>query len=176
MFLTWNKLFVTMNRLRPVSLFLVVLLYAVCAFSQEPRVPPGFTEDNTENILITTINFDEISFPDDNSIMISPNRYANVSFYAAGTNTWLTHLRALSYPNSLIVGIVSQFPDPGGTYPIFSVNNLVIDFARPSQDVSFWWGRDGTYSSGTIEIYDENLQLVTTRFRLICRARGWASR
>ena len=65
MFLTWNKLFVTMNRLRPVSLFLVVLLYAVCAFSQEPRVPPGFTEDNTENILITTINFDEISFPDD---------------------------------------------------------------------------------------------------------------
>ena len=94
--------------------------------------------------------------------MISPNRYANVSFYAPATNTWLTHLRSLSYPNSLVVGILSSFPDPGGYYPIFSVNDLVIDFARPSQDVAFWWGRDGTYSSGTIAIYNESFQLVTS--------------
>lgn len=38
----------------------------------------------------------------------------------------------------------------------------MIDFAQPAKDVFFLWGTDRTYLNGTIEIYDENLQLVNT--------------
>lgn len=111
----------------------------------------------------SVISFDDISFPDDNSILISPNRYPGVSFYSSGAQTWLTHLRSLSPPNSLTVGISATFPDPGtDIYPIYSVNSLVVDFAQASKNVSFWWGVDGSYNSGTISVYTDNYQLVTT--------------
>ncbi len=45
---------------------------------------------------------------------------------------------------------------------IYSVNNLVINFTQPSKDVSFYWGFDGAYNSGTIEIYNEADQLVNS--------------
>ena len=50
-----------MNKLLPVGLFLLFLLNGSPTFSQDDlRVPPAFTEDQTENIVLTTINFDEI--------------------------------------------------------------------------------------------------------------------
>lgn len=137
--------------------FLLLLSCTQFVLTQNPKFPVGSTEDQTQNISVTNINFDDIVFSVDNSIPIAPNRYAGVTFYAVGTQTWLTRFNSFSWPNSLIVGYTSVFD-----YNIYSVNNLVIDFTVASRDVSFWWGADGTYSTGAIEIYNDNLQLVTT--------------
>lgn len=126
------------------------------AQGQHVRTDADPPQDDTENLILSSINFDDIIFSADNSIRISPNRYAGVSSSASSGDTWLTRFRSLSYPNSLIVGYVGTFD-----YNIYSVGQLVIDFARPSSDVSFWWGVDGD-PSGTIEIYNENLQLVNS--------------
>lgn len=104
------------------------------------------------------INFDDLIFSDiDNSVVISPNRYAGVAFYSPNAQTWLTHFRRYSYPNSLIVGNMYA-----GSYDIHSVSSLHIDFAQAAQDVSFIWGTDGGYNSGQVYIYNESNQLVTT--------------
>ena len=128
-------------------------------------------EKNTENLfqpefgikrllepsVLSTINFDDIIFNQTNSIAIQPNRYAGVSFYAQNTQTWLTYSFRYSNPNSLIVGYTSPF------YPdIFSVDNLTIEFVEPAKDVAFFWGQQGYYGSGTIQIIDINNQPVTT--------------
>lgn len=83
----------------------LVHLFDQSALSQNLRTPGLLPENSTENISATTINFDDFLFPQvDNSYPISPNRYAGVSFYGPGyyTQTWLTHLRSWSYPNSLV--------------------------------------------------------------------------
>ncbi len=123
---------------------------------------------NIDNILepsLTQINFDEINFPDDNSITISPNRYANISFYSpfAGNNTYLTHVTSYSYPNSLIVGFTVYNPQTN-FYDIYSNDRTVVEFAHPSRDVSFLWGRmsNSNHSVGWIDIYDPDNQLTAT--------------
>ncbi len=82
--------------------------------SQTPKVSSIFSFDKTENIsadelrkkqkensntievedlfspTVTFINFDDLIFNNDNSIAISPNRYAGVAFYSPyNTNTHL---------------------------------------------------------------------------------------
>ncbi len=52
--------------------------------------------DDTENLILSSIYFDDLIFSADNSILISPNRYAGVSFSASGADTWLTRFRSLS--------------------------------------------------------------------------------
>ena len=117
---------------------------------------PGVDQDGWD-VTVSTLNFEDIIFSVDNSIAISPNRYAGVTFSASGSQTWLTRLCSLSYPNSLIVGYSGGFD-----YNIYYVASLVIDFSQASKNVAFWWGPDGTYSSGTIEIYNESYQLVNS--------------
>lgn len=125
-------------------------------------MPLSPTTDSTENLLVTSINFDDIIFSDNNSIIISPNRYAGVSFYSPfiGNNTYLTWFRRVSPPNSLIVGYSVYNPQTGYN-DIYSVDRMYVDFAQPVRDVAFLWGTDGAYSTAAVEIYDENYQLVT---------------
>ena len=39
---------------------------------------------------------------------------------------------------------------------------MFVDFTQPAKDVAFSWGRDGYYSTGTIEIYNESFQLTNS--------------
>lgn len=61
-------------------LWLTFQFFNQSVFAQNPTVPSGTTGDQTQNIALTTITFDDIIFSADNSIPISPNRYAGVSF------------------------------------------------------------------------------------------------
>lgn len=163
--------------------FSLLQLFNQSVLSQNPVSPNKPVRDDTENItaddlqkttknlfqsdlgiksllepsVITTINFDDLVFYDTNSITIQPNRYAGVSFYAQNTQTWLTWYFRYSPRNSLLVGYL---PYPYTT--VVSVDNLIIEFVEPAKDVAFFWGQQGYYSSGTIQIIDINNQLVAT--------------
>lgn len=91
------------------------------------------------------------------SIAISPNRYANVSFSSpySGSTTWLTRYISYSSPNSLVTGYKI-----GNTFEIYAYDTLNIDFAYPSKDVTFLWGTQGYYNVGQFEVYNDNNQLV----------------
>ncbi len=62
---------------------------------------------------LTSINFDDLIFSDDNSVAISSNRYTGVSFYYPGRQTFLTHFMRFSFPNSLITGNAVYNPNTG---------------------------------------------------------------
>lgn len=169
----------------PRILLLTTLVICVCTAGagQYPVAPKDLRVENTENLphplpiftkrLLTNellapsvnyINFDDYVFSDDNTITISPNRYADVSIYSpySGNNTYLTTYFRWSWPNSLIVGY-SVWNTQMGYYDIYSSDRMVIDFANPSKDVGFIWGQaHGTYSSGWVDIYTDNYALVTT--------------
>ena len=149
------------NTLLLLWLLLLLQLAVTPGFTQTAETgASGQIEDAAQNIALTSINFDDLQFPGYNSQAIRSDRYAGVLFYGPGTQTWLSHLNPLSYPNSLIVGPLAQFPDPYGNYTIYSTGSLFVDFTQPAMDVAFSWGRDGYYSTGTIEIYNESLQLT----------------
>lgn len=149
---------------------LSLLLSSANTFAQGPSVSGTPEADRTEHVAfgdiyvpsLTTINFDDIIFSNDNSIEISPNRYSGVSFYSLFASTWLTWNRRHSVPNSLIVGRLVPYPDPQGNSPIISSESMVIEFSQPSKDVAFLWGTDSYYSGGFIEIYENNNHLVSS--------------
>jgi hypothetical protein len=125
------------------------------------KIPRSLKTDKNLLIPESFINFDDWIFSADNSVQIAPNRYSGVSFYApySNTPTWLTHYNSYSTPNSLIVGVCCSGVDNF----IISVDSLIIDFAQNSKDVSFWWGTNGWYNTGIIEVYEgANYQLVAS--------------
>lgn len=122
---------------------------------------------NIQSILepsLNFINFDDIIFNNVNSIIISRNRYAGVSFYSpySNYNTYLTWYYRYSNPNSLVVGYEIYNPQTGG-YDVHSNDRTVIDFAQPAKDVAFLWGQSNNYyNAGWIDIYTDNYTFVTT--------------
>lgn len=102
--------------------------------------------------VVSFINFDDVLITGKfNSVEIAPNRYAGVRFYSPYpfTSTWVTYSNRYSYPNSLIVGYICD----SSTGHICSDHVMVVDFVQDSKDVSFLWGRDFSYNSGSISIY-----------------------
>lgn len=111
---------------------------------------------NTDDLTPISINFEDVITGGGygNSVEIAPNRYAGISFYSPypySISTWATRGGSYSYPNSLIVGHVCN---DNGT--ICSWHSIVIDFAQNTKDISFLWGRDGSYGGGSVQIYEHN--------------------
>lgn len=124
------------------------------------KIPRSLSTDKNLLVPESFINFDDLIFSANNSVQINPNRYSGVSFYSPYSDsiTWLTRFDSYSYPNSLDVGICCS-----SNNEIISLDQIIIDFAQNSKDVSFWWGTRGWYNVGIIEVYEgANYQLVSS--------------
>lgn len=149
------------------SFFLLVVSLIVTvginqkAWSQVPTSPPASEPDSDLAPYATFIGFDDVpnNNPYGNSVEIYRGRYPGVSFYDpyAFTTTFVTRSNSYTYPNSLIVGYVCN----SSSGEICSDHVMYIDFTQKSKDVSFLWGRDFSYGSGTIYVYQgDNYELV----------------